>query len=339
MPMTLPKRSSPRLLALVLSLACAASHAPRALAAGDNPGRASPVKREQAQTRFERGKKLFADKKYGEALEEFRASFDLVASPNTHLFMARCLRETGKLVEAYVEFGRAAIEAKELAVEDSRYAKAGESAVAERNELAKRLGFVTITVENARDATTLKVAGEEVRRAGWGEPVPALPGNVEISVETPPSAPVVRTIAIAAGAKESVTIDASAATAPTTAGPVTTRPDDVAGRRRTARTIAYVTGAIGVVGLATFTIAGLSARSTFNSLQDQCKGPCPPSRQSDIDSGQTKQTIANVGLVIGIVGLATGTTLFLLGGDPSKPEAPHTALSIGPGTLSLQGSF
>lgn len=337
MPMMLRPRSSPRVVALALAVACALSHAPRALAAGDTPGRASPVKREQAQARFERGKKLFGEKKFAEALEEFRASFDLVASPNTHLFVARCQRELGKLVEAYVEFGRTAVEAKELAAEDSRYAKAGESAAAERNELANRLVFVTVTVENARDATTLKVSGEEVRRAGWGEPVPALPGTVEISVETPPGAPVVRTLSIAPGARDSVTIDAGASPTVTAGAPASPTPET--GGRSPLRTWSYVAGAVGVVGIATFAIAGLSARSTYSSLRDECGGPCPPSRQSEIDGGRTKQTVANVGLVVGLVGLATGTTLFFLSGSAKKPEAAHTALSIGPGTITLQGAF
>lgn len=41
------------------------------------------------------------------------ASLDIVASPNTRLYIGRCLRDMGRTVEAYVELGRAAVEAKE----------------------------------------------------------------------------------------------------------------------------------------------------------------------------------------------------------------------------------
>jgi hypothetical protein len=335
----------PRLFRLLATLpvvtALALAHAPLALAAGDPPGQASPVKREQAQSRFERGKTLFTAKKYDEALVEFRASFDIVASPNTHLFVGRCLRELGRLVEAYVELGRTAIEAKELAAEDSRYARAAESATTERNEIAKKLGFISITLDHATDATTLKVAGEEVRRAGWSEPIPAVPGTVVVRVETPPGLPIERTVTLAAGARESLAIDVNdAPVAPGASPPVSTTKDSGPSGRSSLRTWAYVTGAVGVAGLVTFTVAGLSAHSTYSSLRTECGGaPCPPSRQSEIDSGRTKQTIANVGLIIGIVGVATGTTLFFLGGSAEKPTAPHTAISVGPGTIALQGSF
>ncbi len=331
------RRRSPLVSLAALSLLAALAVAPTAHAAGEYPSKASPVKREQAQSLFEKGHQLFQAKKYPEALTEFRASFDIVASPNTHLFMARCLREMGRLVEAYVELGRTAVEAKELAVEDSRYGKAADSATAERNDLARQLGFVSITIDHATDATTLKVAGEEVRRAGWSEPIPALPGAVTIRVETPPGAPIERTVTVAAGARESVTIDASPGAA--NAAPSVGSASTAASRRAPLRTAGYVSAAVGVLGLATFTVAGLSARSTYNSLQAECGGPCPASHQSDIDSGRTKQAIANVGLVIGVVGVAAGATLIFLGGSADKPNEPHTALSVGPGTFSLAGTF
>ncbi len=340
------RRSLQRLLRLVaalpVALALVLAHAPRAQAAGDPPGKASPVKREQAQSRFERGKTLFTAKKYDEALGEFRASFEIVASPNTHLFVARCLRELGRLVEAYVELGRTAIEAKELAAEDSRYAKAAESASAERNEIGKKLGFVSITIEHATDATTLKVAGEEVRRAGWSEPVPAVPGAVVIRVETPPTGPIERTVTLTAGAHESLVIDANDAPAASGAvsAPVSAPTQDAPRSGSSTRTWAYVSGAVGLAGLVTFGIAGVSARATYSMLRSDCAGgPCPPSRQSDIDAGRTKQTIANIGLVVGLVGVAAGTTLFFLGGSAEKPTAPHTAISVGPGTIAIQGAF
>ena len=53
------------------------------------PGQATAVQREQANARFLRGKQLFSDKSYDAALVEFRASADIVASPNARLYIAR----------------------------------------------------------------------------------------------------------------------------------------------------------------------------------------------------------------------------------------------------------
>ena len=138
-----------------------------AWADGVLPPEATPVQREQAQARFLRGKDLMARKNYGEALVEFQASHDIVASPNARLEIARCLLATGKLVAAYAEYGRTGVEAKELAAQDKRYQLAYDSATAERADLQPKLGFVTLTIQNPSDSTRVIVGGEEIRRAAW----------------------------------------------------------------------------------------------------------------------------------------------------------------------------
>ena len=110
---------------------------------------ATPVQREQAQARFARGKEFIAKKDFDAALAEFRASHEIVASPNTRLEIARCLRAAGKLVAAYAELGRTAVEAKELLAQDNRYQRAYDTATTERSEIEPQLGFVTLTIQNA----------------------------------------------------------------------------------------------------------------------------------------------------------------------------------------------
>src|ERR1019366_1023365 len=112
-----------------------------ARADGVLPAAATAVQREQAQSRFVRGKDLMARQSYDAALVEFRASHDIVSSPNTRLELARCLLAMGKLVDAYAELGRTAIEAKELRAEDNRYQRAYEAASSERAQLQQKLGF------------------------------------------------------------------------------------------------------------------------------------------------------------------------------------------------------
>src|SRR5215469_10581808 len=134
-----------------LSPACALCAALLALPAaaradGVLPAAATPLQREQAQSRFLRGKDLMDKGQYQDALAEFRASHDIVSSPNTRLEIARDLRASGQLVAAYAEYGRAAVEAKEVASEDDRYRRAYEAASAERAELEPRLAFVSLTV-------------------------------------------------------------------------------------------------------------------------------------------------------------------------------------------------
>jgi hypothetical protein len=97
-------------------------------------------------------------------------------------------------------------------------------------------------------------------------------------------------------------------------------------------------GGIGVAGLALFTVYGLIDNSTYSDLQSSCPhNACPPGKQGEIDSGRTQQTIANVSLVVGGVGLAAGATMFVI--SLSHKSSPTTGLVLGPGYLGVRGSL
>lgn len=333
-----------RLLASTL-IAAALLAAPAARADGVLPGVATPVQREQAQARFLRGRDLMSKKQYDDALVEFRASHEIVASPNTRLEIARCLRTAGKLVAAYAELGRTSIEAKELLAEDNRYQRAYDAAIAERKEIEPQLGFVTLTVQNATDDTTVVVDGEEIKRAAWSEPIPVTPASSEVVVSTPGHAPVKTSVNVAAGQRQALTIDAlSGDTGPApAAAPAETARAESPSSRPSLRTWAYMAGGVGVAGLATFGIFAVLAKGTYDDLNNTCHGgPCPPDKTGEISSGKTQQTVANVGLVVGAVGVAAGVTLFVLSmpkSEPATTAASTTALVVGPGWAGLQGRF
>ena len=325
------------LAAAVVALSTAFSQPARA--DGVMPAAATPVQREQAQARFARGKELLGKKQYDAALAEFRASHEIVGSPNTRLELARCLRAMGRLVAAYAELGRAAVEAKELVGQDNRYQRAFDSATAERAEIEPQLGFVALTIQNPTDDTKVSVGGEEIRRAAWGEPAPAVAGQTEVLVETPGHGPVKRTLTLTAGQKTALTVDALSGELP--GGPPAPPAEPPLPETATSplRIWAYVAGGVGVAGLATFAIAGVMARSTYNDLNGACGGgPCPPDKNGEISSGKTQQTAANVGLVIGIAGVAAGATLFVLSLPKASPTA-STGLAVAPGWMGVRGSW
>lgn len=328
-----------RTLLAVSVVVLLAATARNARADGVAPDAATAVQREQAQSRFLRGRDLLGKKKYPEALVEFRASHDIVSSPNARLEIARCHRAMGKLVAAYAELGRTAIEAKELVGQDNRYQRAYDSAVAERAEIEPQLGFVTLTIPNASDETKVAIDGEEIRRAAWSEPAPVAPSNSEIVVTTPGHTPVKRTVALAAGQKQALSIDALSGDATEPVAP----PPEAAAQGSSGpslRTWAYVAGGVGAAGLLTFGIGALMAKSTYDDLNNACHGgPCPSDKSGEISSGKTQQTIANVGLAFGIVGVAAGATLFVLSIPKSGEPAPATAFVVGPGWAGLRGHW
>jgi hypothetical protein len=315
-----------------------------ARADGVLPAAATPVQREQAQGRFLRGKDLMAKKHYDQALVELRASHDIVTSPNTRLQIARCLLAMGRMIDAYAELGRAAVEAKELTGEDNRYQRAYDAATAERAEIEPKLGFVSLTIDNPTDATQVTVGGEEIRRAAWSEPAPVQAGATELVVLTPGRDPIKRTVTVAAGERTSLTIDARNGipeTVASTPPPLPTEqpsPSPTRGESWT-RTGAFVAGGVGVLGLATFAIFGVMARSTYDDLNVACGGgPCTPDKVDEISSGRTKQIIANIGLGFGIVGAAAGATLFVVS-LPRGKQASSASLVVSPAWIGVRGTL
>lgn len=320
-----------------------------ALAAGVDPGAATDVQREQAQARFSRGKALYESGKFDDAAAEFNASNEIVASPNTRLYYARALREGGHTVQAYVELGRTSVEAREHAKEDGRYEKAAETADAERNALKPKLGFVMVHVDHANDDTKLTVGSEDIKRAGWNEPAPVLPGKTDVVVETPGSAPVRQTVTVRQGKTEDVTIDATqngavpaSSQSSSTANADANASASTSGFDRTKlRPYAYVAGGVGAAGLVTFVVAGVLANGTYGDLQQKCgTNACPPSDGSEISRGKTEQTIANVGLVFGVLGAGVGVTLYVLSMPKSNGTTAATVSPVlSPSWAGVKGTF
>ena len=69
------------------------SISPRAAAQGATPEAATPAQKDTAQKAFLKGMKAAKAKKHDDALAAFKESYGAVASPNSHLMIARELAE------------------------------------------------------------------------------------------------------------------------------------------------------------------------------------------------------------------------------------------------------
>jgi hypothetical protein len=306
-----------------------------AYAAGAAPGAASELQREQAQARFARAKPLFDAGDFAEALREFRASIEIVNSPNARLYVARCLEQTGDLVDAYVEFGRAALEARESSRADGRYSLTATEAETERAAVAPKLGFVKLSVLRPDAGTTVRVEGQELPHEAWSEPIPVKPGHAELQAESPGRAPVRATVSVAQGETKAVSLDAGAG--------IPLAAADTASSRRggsVARPFAYAATAIGVAGLAVFIVEGLEAKATHDDLESACHGPCPnASFSSQITSGTREQTIADAGLAVGASALAAAAVLFVVSLPKSGASESRVGVFLSPRGVTVGGAL
>jgi hypothetical protein len=341
------------------------------MAAGADPTSATPEQVQEAQTHFLKGRDLANQNKFDEALAEFRASYDAVASPNARLSIARTLQSMGKLVDAWVEFGHAIDEGNSLAAKEARYGETAKAAQEERTKVEEQIGFVPVTVANAPADATVTVAGAAVDNAALAKPIPVMPGSVDVVVQSGGTAVAKQTVQVGAGQKQTVSLDAAPPKATPTPPPAPTSTDasdnpdwqNPADRKKDKgpiapsgntklRPFAYVAGGVGAAGILTFAIFGLMEKSAYSGLQSDCpNNVCPPGKANDISSGKTDQTIANIGLAVGVLGLAAGATLFVLS-MPKSSSATQSAsaprpsllpsraeLVVSPGWIGLRGTL
>lgn len=303
---------------------------------------------DEAIARYKKGRALIEQKQYEQALAELDASYSLLDSPNTLLLMAHAERELGRETIAARHYERV-IEEAEARVRrgEPRFEKTAADAKEWLDKLAKTLGRLSITVTNAPEGAVIKVDGNQVGATTSGASTLRVeniwwksgPAVIQVVAGERSSRKVAADIP--SGGPASVTIDfgddASAATQVET--PLSTVSDEGAeDSGRGIPTATWVTGGIGLAGLATFGVFGSMAKSKSSDLE-ACSPSCPESERSTADAGKRDQTIANVGLVVGGVGLLTAAGFYLLQPSSKEQEPGSVNVSVGPQSVLLHGTF
>jgi len=190
-----------RLLPLLLALGVAA-HAP--CAAADESQAAGLQK-------FDEGRKAFDAGQYDHAIEAFEASYELLASPNTRLYIGRCYRSLGRVASAYTALRLAAREAQDrlTASGEKRYGATRDAATREAAELEPRVPRLTIAVPaGTPDGFVVKRNGEDLPKAAWGVAVETDPGVVVVEASGPRLVTFKTTVTLAEGANSRVDVEA-----------------------------------------------------------------------------------------------------------------------------------
>ena len=312
---------------------------------------ATPQQKAAAGEAFALGMGAFSRGDFNGALARFRGSHGIVASPNSRIMIARSLAKLGRNEEAYREAQLTEAEASAAAAKTPKYLDTAKGARDDVAELAKSLAFVTILAEGAPDDAQVELGGHVIPREQWGKPILVAGGPVEAvlrssSGEARANAAAERgktqelrlAIALPAGDDEGGIDRARGAQDAPYSGP-------------DRRTMGYVAAGVGGVGMVLFATFGALSNGKLAELEEGCANrlSCDPSLIDVAGSGRAYQTTANTSLAVGLVGLAAGAGLIawdaLDGGswpwDDEKKDAPPApvALSIGPGSLLVVGSF
>lgn len=294
-----------------------------------------------ALEKFKQAQKRFEAKDYAPALELARAALEITGSPNARLYVGRALRELGQLAEAHAELDRTLRDAREAANKDPKYEPTRDSAAAELALLDQRVGKVIVALVDPPPGVKVELNGKVLDTTQVGQPVAVAPGDVLARARGDGARAVEKQIQIAAGATQTITLvfreTAAGATAPVdTAKPPTDAGAPSKKSGGTLRTAGYVVAGVGVVGIAVFAITGSMANSKYGELEDGCGSTrCSDPKYADtVDSGKRLETIANVSLIAGGVGLLAGGALIVFGGP--KERASSAGVRGVPGGLSLE---
>jgi len=344
---SLARCSLPRAGAWALSLALGLG-APAALAQTPDGGvsweDADGTANFKATQYYKAGTASFNRNDFAAALEAFQNSYGVVRSPNSRLMIVRSLFELGRYEEAYREAQELAEEAESAAAKAEKYKPAVEAASVELKAAKAKLAFVVIQPSAEAAGAEVSLNGEPVPAEQWGQEILVDPGPIEVVMTTEGG-----TVTEKGEAKigEVVELKPTQKGAPEEApAPVQMRVDTgdggYSGPDRTS--MAIIAGSVGVLGMTNFGIFGLLANGQFSRLEDLCEGrTCDPELETEADSGNTYQLVANVSLGIGVAGLAAGAGLFIWElldpAESSEEAAERPQLHVGPGSVMLTGTF
>ncbi|MFZ5893106.1 MAG: hypothetical protein ACOY0T_18755 [Myxococcota bacterium] len=285
----------------------------------------SATQKAAAEAAFQAGVELMARDKAAEACAKFESSQQMDPALGTMLRLADCYETIGKTASAWALF----VEARAQAGVQGRVDR--EAIAAERaNSLEQRLSKLELHVEGKVAGQELKINGVVIPPGSWDAALPVDPGKQRIEVAAPgylewstdviatpgPSVLGVKIPKLAPAPEEPATAPSAAAgAAPTTAPAKSSSGSGV-------RTLGYVTGVIGLGGLA---VGGVFAAQAYSKNQDslrECRkgdpNACSEGGVTLREDALTAGNRATVAFIAGGALLATGVTLLVLA--PSRRE-------------------
>ena len=276
------------------------------------------------------------------AADRFSRAEELHHAPTLLLGLARanvCLNKLVAAQEMYNRIIREPLDAKA----SPAFVRAHEDATREVAGLAERIAWVTIEVEGP-DKPEVTLDGKTLRAATLGVRRAVDPGEHTVKASAPGFAPAEQTFTLAAGGSDSITLtldavaDAPVEPTPEEPAPVAPEPtpDDDEAAGSTQRTLGFVSFGIAGAGVVVGGVMAGLAASSHSELVENCPDDrCPKEQEGTYNDFASFSATSMTGFIAAGAFAVTGLVLVLTAPD----EEDSTALTIGPGTLTLSGSF
>lgn len=297
----------------------------------------SGANRTAAEALFEEGRRLMAEGKLEEACQKLESSQRLDPGVGTLLNLADCYAKSGRTASAWAAFREAGAAARSQGSAE-REAVARERATA----LEPQLSYLTI-VQWKGQSVSITRNGNPVDPGALDTPIPVDPGEHTIVAASPGKREWSTKVTVGPnGERATVTIpilpdepivQAEAQPAPAKADQSAVEHSDGS----TQRWLAVGAGVIGVAGIVTGTIFGVSASSKWDDAQACDQDPSCGNAGSLSDDASSAGTISTVAFIVGGVGIAGGLVLWFTAPEAESSSASHVSVGLGMQGLTVRG--
>jgi len=278
---------------------------------------------------FEKGLDEMKAGNYETGCPSLEESYRLDPLPGVLFTSAECHAQWGKYATAvarYEDYLRA-FQGMRAAQQERQHGR-DEISKQKLSELRPLVPQLTLVLPaSAPDGTIVKRGSLKLGKPSLGVPIPVDPGEHLITTEVPGGAVHEQRVSIEKSEKKTVEleIELPAQTSSGTAPPPTTTTQSATLDTRSVasgssgRTLAYIVGGIGLVGLATGGVTGGLALSKKKTIDDHCvETRCDHEGKQAADSAKTFALISTIGFAVGAAGLAASAVLLITA--PSSSE-------------------
>jgi hypothetical protein len=283
-----------------------------------------------AEQLFQDARALVEKGNYAAACPVLEQSQKLDPAVGTQFNLADCYEHVGRTATAYAVFNDVARIAR-AAGKFERERSAKERAAA----LEPKLARVHLDVKATAPGLEIRIDDAIVDKAAWAGAFPIDPGAHRISA----SAPSHRSWESSLTAQPGSVVESSVPELVDTTVRAASAPVIVAPPSSTQRTIALVTGGVGVAGIVVGTIAGVVAITSRSTAQRECPSEvysfrCPTEEGTSAWNGATTAgNVSTIGFIAGGVFAAGAAVLWFTA--PSSRTRVGTSLS----GVRVEGSF
>lgn len=284
-----------------------------------------------AEPRFDEARALAREGRCAQAIPKFSAYLkDEPSSVGAWLGFADCEEKIGKLASALSAFRRAEELARKKSADGPAEQRNLEAARAQEAEqrIASLESRVSTVAIRAKPGVNVRLDEASIDDVALSQPQRADGGTHALRATAPGMTPWLTTFELAVEGQHLV-IDVPALERENTPPVLDTRPSPAA-HGNTQRTIAYILGGVGVVGLGVGTVFGLmtlSAKGEVDRGVRDCASPCAESTKASVrdtyDKATTSATVSTIGFLAGGAA-ATGAIVLYLTAPSSSVETTGT---------------